>query len=275
MGQDFGVADSSFGDSENEKIDEFNLLSLYTKSIPPEFDIDLLETVNRVHFQYSKVMRSGGLRLPFAINSMQGNHSRSILEDAAMTLAEKYNLKAGILHSKGGSKHLKISTEEIVLTLHTLGDREGKMSRFAQYKRLLSRNNPKLPRRPGEKAFTNNNEMVLQGELFIDADIGKPEALPENVVTDSRIHFTICWHRFNHKRNDVNLVVPSRFYSGMVMEFKYCELRDFSQMDKTVNIYTENKVERKKLTLKEDNSNEILPKRLEQGKYKDKEEGQE
>lgn len=243
-------------DSNDEEI---KFLNQYKQAIPIEFDEDLISLVEESKSEFMKKMGQLEIRRPFAINAMQGNMSRCLLENSVMTLAEDHGLDVGVFKTKGGSSHLKISTENLVLTLHTLGDQDGKISRYTRYKKVLSRSNSTFASNHLKNGHNSINNI---GILFSDIDIGNPKTLPPGVYSDNRTYCTICIPRFLHTRNEIKLVVPNYNYSGSIMEYDFHDIRVSESRDTTVSIYTENAIEPQQILLKRNDTNEIIPKKL-------------
>jgi hypothetical protein len=251
--------------SSDGVVDESALLDIYKQSIPPEFDIDVIQLERNMRLERDKVIFRSGLMFPLAQNAVRGDYSRCMFENAVIPLARKHGLNAGLFKSRGGTFHAKISTDKLVITVHTLGDQDGNLSRFTEYKRNLSRNNPS----PGQTLNEKSNKYFHQGNFFIDDDIGFPKIPSTGFLKDERIYFTICVPRMSHQRKNIFLVVPTEGYLDSFAEFKYEEIRDTSLRTTEIMLFSENIIESKQISLKDKDLNTIAPKKIDLGREED------
>jgi hypothetical protein len=243
--------DDLFDESSNDVLKQH--LQVYQDSIPFDFDKNLSELIRGFPKLCEEVKSQIPIREEFKQNAMQGNFSRALFESRVKDLAEGFSLKSGVFTSDGGSRHIKISTNASVVTIHSIGDREGEKSRYAEYKKRLSRSNPSA----------NSIHYNLQGNLFIDDDIGQPE-IAINPFNDPRLYFTICVPRFAHTRKDSYLILPSFNYSSKaIFEFDYYRIRETFETEQPFSVYTENDITPGLISLKNDDINIIFPKPLE------------
>jgi hypothetical protein len=233
-------------------------LEIYKRSLPIGFDEGVKKIIDSAQERWFSAMQKLGLRREFSINATQGNLSRVLLEEDILSLAENLGLQAGTFKTGGGSYHLKISTENLILTVHTLGDRDGKMSRFTQYKEALCRSNPAFK----DNFSSNNIQPTYIGPLFRDIDIGLPIPFPPNVFHDERLYATLCLPRFQNSRNETKLLLPNTTYSKFIYEYDFMDIRVSESRDLTINIYTENSIDPTQIILKKDDANEIIDKQI-------------
>lgn len=247
--------------ASDRSLNEVGLLDLYRRSIPSEFDLGLLDLQRKLDLKWQQSVDDTTWAFQIAKNAIQGNYSRIQFEELVRSLAEKNGLKSGYFASGGGTFHLKISTKDMVLTFHTLGDDEGNLSRYTKYKEILSKNNPEHPEY--SQIYSVISREYEQGTFLIDDDIGAPEILDSEIYFDTRTYYTICIPRFLHQRNDVKLIVPSKYYlANSIVEFNLNEIRTPGRLETEITLLSENKMERKKLSLKDPSENEIVPKKV-------------
>jgi hypothetical protein len=240
-----------FDELSNRKLKKY--LQVYQNSIPFDFDKKIHELIRDFPRLCEEVKAQIPIRDEFKDNAMQGNFSRALFESRVIDLAEKFSFKSGVFSSQGGSRHIKIATEASVVTFHSIGDYETIKSRFTEYKKKLSRANP----------GANSRYYDLQGRLFIDDDIGKPE-IAKDPFYDPRLYFTICVPRFSHTRRDAYLILPSSNYlSKAIFEFDYYSIREAFETEQPFSVYTENDITPGLISLKNDDINIIFPNQLE------------
>ncbi|MDS3860097.1 hypothetical protein RIF25_04670 [Thermosynechococcaceae cyanobacterium BACA0444] len=251
---------------QEESIDEASqFLEIYKQSLPVEFDLGVKRILDSSKSRWSDVMKNLGLRREFVINATQGNLSRILIEADIFSLAQNLGLKTGIFKTKGGSHHMKISTDNLILTVHTFGDRDGEMSRFTQYKQFYSKSNPMYK----YKSSKNITELICQGSLFRDIDIGLPSLFPDSTFVDKRLYATLCIPRFLNLRNQTKLILPDLMYSGFIFECEFLDIRVSESKDISINLYSENTIDPTQIILKKDNTNEIIKAEIQEKKEDD------
>ncbi len=251
--------DDLFDELSNQRLKKY--LQVYQKSIPLDFDQNLFELIRGFPRLCEKVEGEIPIRKEFKRNAMQGNFSRALFESKVIDLSEKLSLKSGVFASGGGSRHIKVSTNSVVITIHSIGDNETRKSRFTEYKKRLSRSNPD----------GNSEDINLQGNFFIDDDIGQPEIAFNDNFNDSRLYFTICVPRFSHSRRDAYLILPTSYYSSKsIFELNYYGIREVFETEQPFSVYTENDITPGLISLKNDDINIIFPNPLDgEGKTED------
>jgi hypothetical protein len=242
-------------DPQGDAADELSeFLGIYKRSLPIEFDKGVKRIIDSSKARWHSAMRQLGLRNEFAFNATQGNLSRTLIEEDVLSLAESLGLKAGTFRTGGGSYHMKISTDDLILTVHTLGDHDGKMSRYSQYKKELCKSNPIFK---GNLSKINAEPFYI-APLFRDINIGLPSPFPLGVFFDRRLYATLCLPRFQNLRNEIKLILPNSEYSGSIYEYDFLDIRISTSPDVSVNLYLENEIDPTQIMLKKDDINEII-----------------